>query len=110
MSKVQASPDLATIEDKDVKKYVSLALNDIVDKVNGKLELGVNVSGKILSAIFTAANTDTVFAHGLGRVPVGYIRVSASASMVIYNGSSANTSTNLILRSSATGTAGVYVF
>lgn len=110
MSKVQASPDVATVDDKDIKKYVTLCLSDIVDKVNGKLELGVNVIGKLLSITFLAANTDVSVAHGLGRVPAGYIITGSSASMSVYNGSTANTASSLILRSSAAGTAGVYVF
>lgn len=110
MSKVQASSDLSTIDESDIKKYVTLVLQDIVDKVNGKLELGVNVSGKVLSFTFAAANSDTSVAHGLGRVPVGYLLAGSSASMSVYNGSIANTASSLTIRSSTAGTASIYVF
>jgi hypothetical protein len=110
MSKVQASSDLSTIKPEELQKYTTLALNDIVQTVNGKLEFGPNISGRMVVVQFTAANTDTTMAHGLGKTPSGYLVIGLSASMIVYNGTVANTSTNVILRSSAIGTATLFVF
>ncbi len=110
MSKVQASPDLSTIDEKDIRKYVTLVLVDIVDKVNGKLDLGVNVSGKIVSVPFTAANTDTTISHGLGKTPTGYLVVGLSTNMIVYDGTVAKNSSTITLKSSAIGTAQIYFF
>lgn len=110
MSKVQASVDLATVKEEEFQKYVTLALQDIVRQVNGGLDFQSNFAGQLLSVIFTAANTNTSLGHSLGRVPAGYIITSLSASMVVYTGSAAWTSSTINLKSSATGTAGVLVY
>lgn len=110
MSNIQASADVSTVDEKEFPKYVGLFLADVLRVVNGGIEFGSNISGKAVSAVFTAANTDTVIAHGLGRTPAGYIVTSLSASMVVYNGSVGSNTTNLIIRSSAVGSAGLFVY
>lgn len=110
MSKVQASVDLATLKPEDFQRYATMALEDIVRQVNGGLDFTSNFSGRLLSVTFSASATDTALAHGLGRVPTGYIITSLSASMVVYSGSAAWTNSSIYLRASAAGTAGVLVF
>lgn len=54
--------------------------------------------------VFTSnavANTQDTVAHNLGRTPVGYIPVKQDKSAVLYDGTTAFTSSNLYLRSSA---------
>jgi hypothetical protein len=57
--------------------------------------------------IFTAADTDVSVAHGLGRVPEGWIAVRCSAAVTVYDGSASSSEDVLVLR--ATGAADVYV-
>lgn len=50
------------------------------------------------------AGTEFSVAHGLGKVPTGYIVYGQSAAGSLYDGSTANTKTTLYLKSNATGT------
>jgi hypothetical protein len=47
------------------------------------------------------ANTDFTITHNLGRIPVGYITMTASIATDIYTGSVSATKTQITLRSSA---------
>jgi len=54
--------------------------------------------------VFTSngtANTEDTVAHPLGRVPLGYIPVRWDKSAVLYDGTTAWTTTNFYLKSSA---------
>lgn len=110
MSSVTASTDMTQVKPEELTKFLDICLQDIVSTINGKLDFQTNFSCKLLSITFGAANVDVSTAHGLGRVPSGYIVTSASAAASVYNGSSGNTSTNIILRASAPATVGVLVF
>lgn len=56
---------------------------------------------------FTAAGTDVSVAHGLGRVPEGWVVVRSSAGVSVYDSPTPSPEDSLILR--ATGAADVYV-
>lgn len=110
-------PKLKTIQDvsntdtwEELRRYVSITLDDIVAAINGRLTFGDNVSTQVLSVTFSAANTSVTVPHTLKRVPSGYVLCGASAAMSIYNGSSANDKNNIYVKSSATGTASILVF
>lgn len=61
-----------------------------------------NISGAWASVPNTgAANTDFTITHNLGRIPVGYLTMTASIATDIYTGSVAATKTQITLRSSA---------
>lgn len=109
MSKIQASTDVASLKPEEVQKFLDLFLQETVRVVNGGLGLE-NFDGKVLSITFGVANVDTTLAHNLGRVPSGYIVTGASAACSVYNGSAANTSANIILRSDAPATVGLWVY
>jgi hypothetical protein len=47
------------------------------------------------------ANTDFTITHNMGRIPVGYITMTASIATDIYTGSVSATKTQITLRSSA---------
>ncbi len=110
MSKVTGNPGVDKVQESEFKKFVSLLFEEIVRTLNNGLDFSSNFNGSTVSITFAAANTDTSIAHGLNRVPTGYLVIGQSAAMSVYNGSAANTSTLLYLRSSATGTATVQVF
>lgn len=69
-------------------------------------------SGAIITGTTHAsAGTEAAFAHGLARVPRGYIVYSRDKAASIYDGTTANTSTYLYLKSSANSTTfTAYVF
>jgi hypothetical protein len=59
-----------------------------------------NFKGQTIEHTFTGA-TEEVIEHKLNRVPQGYIMTQKNANTTVYNGTTAWTSTNLYLVSSA---------
>lgn len=106
-----ASTDIDRIESiADVKRYISIALENIGQVLNNGLFFSDNFNAKLLTITFSAADTDVATIHGLGRVPTGYFSVGQSAALIVYDGASANTSSLLYLRASAAGTVRVFVY
>ena len=110
MSRITGDPGVDKVQEEEFKKFVSLLFEEIIRTVNNGLDFGTNFNAKTVSATFPAANSDVGVAHGLNRVPAGYLVVGQSAAMSVYNGVNANTSNLLYLRSSATGSAQVLVY
>lgn len=110
MSRVINSPDVDKVPAEQMPRFLALVLNDIVTQVNGGLDFATNFNAKSVSALFSAVNTDTAIAHGLGRVPVGYLKIGSSVAMTIYDGQTNDTSILLYLKSDAIGTAQLLVF
>ncbi len=110
MSSITASTDMDKVTDDDLSKYAELFFSDVVRVVNGGLDFQTNFNCKLVSITFGAFDTDTSIAHGLGRVPAGYIVTSSTAATGVYNGSIASTSSNLTLRSSNLATVGLIIF
>jgi hypothetical protein len=57
--------------------------------------------------VFASANTDTTFAHMLGRVPNGYLMYRSSAGGLVYDpttGTASWTATSITLRATVAGT------
>lgn len=106
-----AGVDIDRLEgEKEVKRWVSIALEQIGQILNNGLGFSDNFDAKLLTITFSAADTDLATVHGLGRVPSGYFQVGQSAAMSLYDGASANTSSLLYLRSNAAGTCRVWVY
>lgn len=107
--KIQASPDISNIKDEEIKRFSTIVLTQIVGAINGNITFSDNMLGQQVSVTFTAANTDTAIDHTLNRTISQYLVLSRSANMVIYDGSSASTSSRIYLKSSATGTATIFL-
>ncbi len=111
MSKVTASTDVSQVKPDELAKFVDICLEDIVLQINGKLDFDTNFNAKEITVNFAVANTDTTTAHGLGRVPSRYIVTSSTTALsAVYNGTSANTSSTITLRSSAVGIATILIY
>ena len=108
--RITASPDVDRVEDKDLARYTSIFLNQVVDALNNNLTLTENLNAKILTFTFSTANVDVATIHGLGRVPQGYFVVGQNAAASVYDGASANTAQLLYLRSSAVAQVRLVVF
>lgn len=108
--RIQASTDINRVDAEDVPRYVAIVLGQIVSALNNGLSFVDNFQGEIASMTFTAANADTSIENPIGRVPSGYLVLSRSASMIVYDGSVASTASTLTLRASATGTVSLLVF
>ncbi len=111
MSKITDEPGVDKIkEPAEQIRFIATFLDSIKSLLNNGLGLVDNFAGKNVSATFSVANTDTALVHGLGRVPTGYIVSRRSASMNVYDGATAWTSNVIYLKSSATGTATIFVY
>lgn len=110
MSKVTASYEFQAAPEKDLPRFLTLFGEQVARALNNGLDFETNFNSKSVSITFSSANTDASVAHGLGRVPVGYIIIGLSAALTVYDGVGANTTTNLFLRASATGTARLLVY
>jgi hypothetical protein len=95
---------------KDRWKYLSIQLKSYYDLLNRGLRFSDNFNSKVLSAEFTLADTDTVFTHGLGFTPTGYITIGLSVAMIVYNGDGTWNNTDIVLKSDVVGTATILVF
>lgn len=62
-----------------------------------------------LEVKFTSAGVDVVVAHGLERVPIGYLVVGKSAGVTVYDGATPSSRDYLVLRATGAGTVRVLV-
>lgn len=94
------SPNLCL---EDVRKYV-----EDTARILKKISFGdgtntsdsQNTDTSFLTGVSNAvANTETIFNHNLGRVPVGYIVVKLDKAATIYSGTTAWTSSTISLKS-----------
>lgn len=109
--KLQIPLDLSNLGNTpDLVRYISQAMKQIVDIINGNISITDNLSAKILTVVFNAPNNEVGTNHSLGRVPVGYIPTNLSAGMIIYNGTSSNTTGIIYLKATAVGTVQVLIF
>lgn len=71
-----------------------------------------NIKGAWLTFTSNATpNTEETLAHGLGAVPIGYLVFSRNKAAVLYNGTTAWTTTNLYVKSdTASTTFLIFVF
>lgn len=109
--KLKVAQDLSNIKDpEDLQRFLSNTTGQIVSALDGSLSLSDNLNGEFLNFSFVTSNTDTTVTHSLGRVPAGYIVTSNNSNKTIYDGSTNNTASYLVLRASGAGTASIYVF
>jgi hypothetical protein len=110
VTKVAASPDFSQVEDvEQLKRFSSIVVRELVDVVNGNLSFGDNFKCTVATVSFPSADVEQQIFHNLGRAPVGYVLVSANVAMNLYDGGSANTASELYLKSSAVGTAKIII-
>ncbi len=110
MSRIQTSSDFGKVDPETLQRYLSIALTDIVNTINGNLEFDLNLRSKTLvGVVFDTADTETAVAHGMGRTPHGYFVVASDAATSLYNSTDSD-STNLYLKSSAIATVTIIAF
>ena len=111
MGLVQASSNITNIKETEERfRFITLFLSEMQEQFNGNIEILKNLKVKLISARFSAADTNTSVTHGLGFTPNGYILVGASAAMSLYDGTGTTNTTVKSLKSSATGTASILFF
>ena len=111
MGKIKVPQTLDNLKEfEDFRRFASLLFNQIVDTVNGNVDIVDNLRASLLSCNFPASGTEYQFNHGLNRIPRGYIVTKRNVALTVFDGNSANTKEFIYLQSSAVGTASVLVF
>ncbi len=111
MSQIKAPQSVSQAADfESLKRFVAQTLEAIISEVNGRLNFGDNIQGAFNTFVFPGPGVEVGADHGIGKVPAGYLVVSATGPMSVYDGSTANSDVKIFLRSSAAGTAKVFVF
>lgn len=95
--------------EEEVKRWISIALDQIGQILNNGLSLTDNFNAKFITVSFPVANSEVAAPHGLGRVPSSYIILGANAAMSVYDGTSTSTASVLYLKSSAVGSVRLMV-
>lgn len=101
---------VANAQGDEFKTYVERAFVQIQEILNNGLTPTENQDGQLLQVSFTAADAEQGIPHALGRVPTLYYILGSSAAMSVYDGVSSNTSSVIYLRSSAIGSAKIFIF
>ncbi len=102
MSSIGGSPILPTPKDQqdtDLYRILSEFFRKITTILNRGITFNENVDCRLNS--FTSSGTpdaENTIAHGLGKVPTGYIIYSLDKASSVYKGSTAWTSTNIYLK------------
>lgn len=110
MSKIKTYQNLSEVTSwEELKRFASASISQIIDEINGRLTLTENVKTSLVTMEFPSA-TQIRAVHTLGRVPIGYIQVGASAAITVYDGTTANDFESIYLRSTGAGTVNVLVF
>jgi len=89
-------------------KRLDQDLGNVFEALKGRIRFGTgtsgdrgeNISGEFLDITTNATpDTEDAFSHTLGSVPIGYIVIGRDKAGVIYDGTTAWTSTSIYLRS-----------
>lgn len=117
MGQIIASPKVTQISGetpeeafKEQMRYVEIFLDNARQQINGNLELIENLRGVVKEISFSAPNVDQSVTHLLGFSPLGYLTIKKSANFNIYDGTGVTNSSVISLKSSAAGTATIFIF
>lgn len=94
----------------EARPILARFFEQLVGTVNGNLDLTENIRAKAVEFTFNAANAERPINHGLGRTPVGYILIKASAACSLYDGTTESTSKVAYLKCSAATTVTILFF
>lgn len=102
MSNIGANPILPAPKDKqetDLFRILSEFFRKVVTILNRGITFSENVDCRLDS--FTSSGTpdaENTIAHGLGKVPIGYIIYGLNKAAIVYTGTTTWTSTNIYLK------------
>jgi len=99
--------NLRTVE--DISRYYSIIVDQLESILNGGIGFSDNLQSSISSVVFSTANSEVIVPHGLKVAPLGYVILTRSAALVVYDGSTEWTTEFISLKASASGTAKVMV-
>ena len=110
MSRLTESTDSSQVKPEDLSSHLDKFCQQVSEIMNGGIDFKTNFNGGQVNAVFTAVNTDTAVAHGLDRIPTGYIPTSKTAAMHVYTGVTPWNKTLIYLRADVVGTSGLLIY
>lgn len=111
MSSVTAVSDFSNLQEWQLlQRYVSMWADDVTNQLNGGIDFSSNVRCRIIDVVFPTANVEQLIIHSLGKAPIGYILVKSNLAVVIYDGTTTNTSSALYLKANAASTCRIMIF
>ena len=85
--------------EKALIQALSTTMTNLESVLNGGLSFSENMDCKLVSYTTNVApNTEDTVAHGLGKVPTGFLIYSEDKAAVIYDSGTAWTKTNIYLK------------
>jgi hypothetical protein len=109
--KIKVTQDVSGVSSwEDLRRFVAQTLNDIVVTINGRIDLVENCETHMETVVFGLAGQEIGVPHKLARIPNGYIAVTKSTPVDIYNGTKQNTSTLIYVRADAAATVTLLIF
>jgi len=103
---IQQDRETARPFDKALARALVDTNNNLDSILNGGITFEDNMDCKVIDYTSNGvADTEDTVAHGLGKVPTGYIVASVDKAGIVYKSGTAHTSTNLFLKCSAATTA-----
>lgn len=111
MARVLISDLLQNLKDiEEVKRFLSIAIQKILQQINGSLEFVQNVKASGPHDVTLVSGSVVKVDHGLGQTPQGYLVISQSAAFTIFKATSPEwDSGSIYLNASGSGTAKVLI-
>lgn len=103
--KVTPNSNFTNLEGEEFQKQVSIYLDQLAGTFNGQISFHANMDVKNVTVAFPKANVSIKVPHNLGRLPKGYIKISGTANITVFDGNKANTAKEIYVQSSGVGTA-----
>lgn len=94
----------------ELKRWTSIALDEVATVVNGNLELISNVRSQVIELNNLPPLEDINVPHSLVKIPTGFIVIGSSAAVSVYNGSIGWTENAISIRVSVTCSIKILVF
>lgn len=109
MSTVKLRPTLTNSTSwEELRRWTAIAIQSVVQTVNGQLEFGFNLRSSKIEAVFPTTG-EVRFFHKLGKLPTGFLVKNLDAGEVIYSGATTWTEESIYLQATGPCTATIEV-
>ena len=99
MSRVTSQSQLGSITDPaQFMRSASDVIAQLVDAVNGKIELDKNLKSQTVTVVFPLANTDLGIQHNLNRTGLKYFVVTKNKACDVFTGVTSATTNTIYLQ------------
>ena len=111
MSKIKTAQTTSNLQSwEELRRFISIQVDDIIGVVNGNLSFTDNFRAKFLTVNFPGAGVNVEVQHGLGFIPNGYLALGADAPASVYDGSGASNGSVIFLKASGAANVRLMIF